>query len=539
MSRPSAAGARRGRRCSGGCRRAGRREGRTRWRRPSGWVTVPSFSAWVSSGKTTSAFAVVAFSSIEKVTTKSAAVSASSQAGVSGKSRSGSTPNRIRPLSSPDSSAARISSVSTCPAAVSAETGAGVGEAAGLAQAAGVGDVRDFQQAALLGAGDVEWPRRRRAAPRRLLLAGDPLAPDDDDAARRRAGSRRPGWRRSRRRRARSPARRRSGRPRPGRSGRSPRRRRRAAVGRSVATPAWRRCGGSPCGCAGRGSASCAAGRCRARGSRRPRRCRGPWRRSPARRGGRSASRPRAAARGASRRAASRAPRAAAAAPGSPPRWRRRRRSRDSEAVVLSGPSPLLSGEDHPASARFGTQPSAPSRAPPPATAPPFSRGPSTRSRRVEHLEAVAAAVAEPAVVDLVVVAGEHPFHLLVADREADVALARAERADRARVLDVPGPGAEAVGVVGQRPDRADVGDVAVERGHVGAVVEGADEGAVAALEQLQLGVLGDLLAEADAAVAEDAALAVDRDQRREFDRLLEVALFVDHPGIARAPALA
>ena len=76
-----------------------------------------------------------------------------------------------------------------------------------------------------------------------------------------------------------------------------------------------------------------------------------------------------------------------------------------------------------------------------------------------------------------------------------------------------------------------------MEGGDVGAVVEGADEGAVAALEQLQLLVLGDLLAEAHAAVAEDAALAVDRDQRRELDRLLEVALVVDQAAFARAPA--
>ena len=104
-------------------------------------------------------------------------------------------------------------------------------------------------------------------------------------------------------------------------------------------------------------------------------------------------------------------------------------------------------------------------------------------------------------------------------------------------VLDVPGPGAEAVRVGGQGPDWTEVGDIAVKRRDVGALVEGADEGAVAALEQLQLLVLGDLLAEAHAAVAEDAALAVDRDQRRELDRLLEVPLLVDHPAAARAPA--
>ena len=135
-------------------------EGRTRWRRPSGWVTVPSFSAWVSSGKRTSALALVAFSCIEKQTTKSAAVIAASQALVSGKSRSGSTPKRIRPLSSPDSSAARISSVGlptrgAFPAAEMlsfAEARAGVGQAAGLAQAAGVGGVGDFEEAGAVGA---------------------------------------------------------------------------------------------------------------------------------------------------------------------------------------------------------------------------------------------------------------------------------------------------------------------------------------------------------------------------------------------------
>src|SRR4029079_1920459 len=47
-----------------------------------------------------------------------------------------------------------------------------------------------------------------------------------------------------------------------------------------------------------------------------------------------------------------------------------------------------------------------------------------------------------------------------------------------------------------------------------------------------------DLLAEADAAVAEDATLAVDRDQRRELDRLLQNALFFDPPGTAGTPAV-
>ena len=58
-----------------------------------------------------------------------------------------------------------------------------------------------------------------------------------------------------------------------------------------------------------------------------------------------------------------------------------------------------------------------------------------------------------------------------------------------------------------------------------------------AALGEDQLVVLGDLLREAHAAVAEDAALAVDRDQRRQRQRLLEVALGLDEPRAAEPPA--
>src|SRR6476620_7976426 len=96
---------------------------------------------------------------------------------------------------------------------------------------------------------------------------------------------------------------------------------------------------------------------------------------------------------------------------------------------------------------------------------------------RVEHLEGEAALVAEPPVVYLGVVSRVDPQHPLVADREADVALARAERADRAGLLDVPGPRAEAVGVGGERADGAELDDVAVEGRDVWALVEGAYEG--------------------------------------------------------------
>ena len=56
-------------------------------------------------------------------------------------------------------------------------------------------------------------------------------------------------------------------------------------------------------------------------------------------------------------------------------------------------------------------------------------------------------------------------------------------------------------------------------------------------LRAIELAVLGDVLGEARAAVAEDAALAVERDQRRDRDRLLERELRERHPRVARPVA--
>src|SRR5207244_6380126 len=56
-------------------------------------------------------------------------------------------------------------------------------------------------------------------------------------------------------------------------------------------------------------------------------------------------------------------------------------------------------------------------------------------------------------------------------------------------------------------------------------------------VERDELAVLGDALGEARAAVAEDAALAVEGDRRRDRDRLLEGALREGHARVAGAPA--
>jgi hypothetical protein len=155
----------------------------------------------------------------------------------------------------------------------------------------------------------------------------------------------------------------------------------------------------------------------------------------------------------------------------------------------------------------------------------------------VEGLVAEAALVAQPAVVHVGVVPLEHPQRELVADGDGDVALRRAEGAHGARALDVPGARAEAVGAGGERPHRAQLDDVAAERRHVGVPVERRHVGVGAALEQHELVVLRELLGETHAAVAEDAPLAVDGDQRRELERLDEVALGLDEARDAAAPA--
>ena len=58
--------------------------------------------------------------------------------------------------------------------------------------------------------------------------------------------------------------------------------------------------------------------------------------------------------------------------------------------------------------------------------------------------------------------------------------------------------------------------------------------GLVAALHEADQRVAGDLVGEAGAAVAQDAALAVEQHEVADRDRLLEVALLLDVAALAR-----
>src|SRR5204863_3698983 len=140
--------------------------------------------------------------------------------------------------------------------------------------------------------------------------------------------------------------------------------------------------------------------------------------------------------------------------------------------------------------------------------------------------------VAEPTAVDLGMVAGQDPSDLSLADRRRDVAADRAGGADGRDVLNVPGPRVEAVEAGGERAHGTELDDVAGERRAVRLVLERRDLGARTPIPRDQLPVLGDLVREPGAAVAEDAALAIERDERRDGDRLVEGQLRERHPRV-------
>src|SRR5207302_11492202 len=99
----------------------------------------------------------------------------------------------------------------------------------------------------------------------------------------------------------------------------------------------------------------------------------------------------------------------------------------------------------------------------------------------------------------------------------------------------IPGPGPEPVGAGQQGADRAYLHGVAAEVGREGLVGEGQDLHLVAAVDEVDEGVAGDLVGETGAAGALDAALAVEQHQVADGDGLLEVALLFDEPALARS----
>src|SRR3712207_6204811 len=101
----------------------------------------------------------------------------------------------------------------------------------------------------------------------------------------------------------------------------------------------------------------------------------------------------------------------------------------------------------------------------------------------------------------------------------------------------VPRPRGEAVRDGRERADGAEVDDVAGEAARVAVAGDRPDLLARAAVLHDERLVLGNVLAEPHAPEAVDAALAVERDQRRQVERLREVALRLHEARLAGTEA--
>ena len=107
--------------------------------------------------------------------------------------------------------------------------------------------------------------------------------------------------------------------------------------------------------------------------------------------------------------------------------------------------------------------------------------------------------------------------------------------ADGRFLREVPDPALEAELPLGQRPHRADVDDVARVVVVQLPARKQVDDRPVASIQHAQLMALRDLLAETDAAGAEDAPLLVQHDVGSDGKRLLPLDLVLEDPALVQA----
>ena len=144
-----------------------------------------------------------------------------------------------------------------------------------------------------------------------------------------------------------------------------------------------------------------------------------------------------------------------------------------------------------------------------------------------EVIEIQPAVIAHPAGIDRVVLARRLPINHILARADDGVAAGRATGADAFGFLQKPDPHLETKIRRGERADRADIDRV--ERIIIFQPLAGmrGEDGVTAAIDEPEHVVVRDLLAETNAARAENAALVIERDARTELDvlRLLDLVL--------------
>ena len=118
----------------------------------------------------------------------------------------------------------------------------------------------------------------------------------------------------------------------------------------------------------------------------------------------------------------------------------------------------------------------------------------------------MAGLVVRPLLVDVLVEAGQRAHHLAAAGVEADIGADPVHHVDRRNLAQLPGPRLERIGLGGQRADRAEIDDIAAQLALQRLLEIGGDLHILAAAHGADILDAGDLLHEADAAGAVDAA---------------------------------
>ena len=142
----------------------------------------------------------------------------------------------------------------------------------------------------------------------------------------------------------------------------------------------------------------------------------------------------------------------------------------------------------------------------------------------------MAGLVGDPLLVHRLVEAGQDAHHFLAARVDADGRADSVHHVDALGLGELPGTGLVLVGLRGQRADRAEIDDVALELGRHRLLEIGRDLHVLAAADGAEIGGAGNLGGEADAARALDAARHRRLDQRADI-LVLDRALVL---GIAR-----
>ena len=151
---------------------------------------------------------------------------------------------------------------------------------------------------------------------------------------------------------------------------------------------------------------------------------------------------------------------------------------------------------------------------------------------RAQAVDDVAGLVGNPLLVHRLVDARQDPHHLAAAGIDPDRRADAVHHVDRLGLAEFPGPRRERIGFRGQRADRADIDEIALQFRGQRRLQIGGDLHVLAAAGRAHFGHAADFGGEADAARALDAAVHRGLDQRAEILVLDRALVFGEAAGV-------